>query len=56
LQEHAKCAARIIRALLGKGLITSEGQLHAMHKRLMKPAFNRRPIASEFYPHFTVYC
>jgi len=48
----AGCVARIIGSLFGKGLATSEGMQHALHKRLMKPAFNIRRIASEFY----LYC
>ena len=33
---------------MGNGLVTSEGELHAVMKRLMKPAFNIRPITSKF--------
>jgi len=43
-----ECAGRPLRALLGDGLVTSEGLLHDVHKRLMKPAFNIRPITSKY--------
>jgi len=39
--------ARIIAALLGNGLVVSEGKLHAMHKRLMMPPFNTHSVASK---------
>jgi len=38
---------RFIAGLLGKGLVTSEGKVHAMHKRLMMPSFNTSSIASQ---------
>jgi len=39
-------ANRVISALLGNGLVISEGKLHAMHKRLMMPSFNTHSVAS----------
>jgi len=34
------------RALLGQGLLTSEGEFHLRQRRLMQPAFHRQRIAS----------
>ncbi len=36
---------RRMRALLGNGLLTSEGQLHLRQRRLIQPAFHRQRIA-----------
>ena len=48
VRSCAACVVRMIRFLLGEGLVTSEGALHAMQKRIMKPSFNTRSTASEF--------
>ena len=32
---------RLVKRILGNGLVLSEGKTHAVHKRLMSPAFNR---------------
>ncbi|MCS6800327.1 MAG: cytochrome P450 [Chloroflexota bacterium] len=36
---------RWIKAVLGEGLLGSEGELHRRHRRMMQPAFHRRRIA-----------
>ncbi|GLF95040.1 cytochrome P450 [Streptomyces yaizuensis] len=35
-----------VRALIGDGLVTAEGPLHAMHRRMIQPAFRSTSIAS----------
>ena len=44
--KHVWIIFSFLVALLGNGLATSEGATHAMHKRLMSPAFNNHSISS----------
>jgi cytochrome P450 len=39
------------RLLLGEGLLTSEGEKHRRHRRVLQPAFHPQQIAS-YLPHF----
>jgi cytochrome P450 len=39
------------RLLLGEGLLTSEGEKHLRHRRVLQPAFHPQQIAS-YLPHF----
>ena len=38
---------RLVKRILGNGLVLSEGKTHAVHKRLMSPAFNRASASSK---------
>ncbi|MCB0918469.1 MAG: cytochrome P450 [Actinobacteria bacterium] len=42
---HKGFALRSTRPLLGDGILTSEGEAHREHRRLVQPAFTRRQIA-----------
>jgi cytochrome P450 len=47
-QQHAfskSLAARVLRLLLGEGLLTSEDPLHRQMRRIVQPAFHRERIA-----------
>lgn len=37
---------RMAKALLGEGLLTSEGDFHKRHSRIIQPAFHRKMVAS----------
>ena len=43
---------RPLRALVGNGLLTSEGETWRRHRRLVQPVFSRRQVA-QFGPHMT---
>jgi cytochrome P450 len=43
---------RPLRALVGNGLLTSEGEAWRRHRRLIQPVFSRREVAG-FGPHMT---
>ena len=44
---------RPLRALIGNGLLTSEGEVWRRHRRLIQPVFSRRDVLG-FGPHMTV--
>jgi cytochrome P450 len=44
---------RPLRALVGNGLLTSEGEVWRRHRRLIQPVFSRRDVLG-FGPHMTV--
>jgi cytochrome P450 len=44
---------RPLRALVGNGLLTSEGEVWRRHRRLIQPVFSRRDVMG-FGPHMTV--
>lgn len=41
---HKGRALQRAKALLGEGLLTSEGEVHLRHRRMMQPAFHRKRI------------
>lgn len=43
---------RPLRALVGNGLLTSDGQTWRRHRRLVQPVFSRRQV-TQFAPHMT---
>lgn len=43
---------RPLRALVGNGLLTSEGEVWRRHRRLIQPVFSRRDVTG-FGPHMT---
>ena len=44
---------RPLRAMVGNGLLTSEGEVWRRHRRLIQPVFSRRDVMG-FGPHMTV--
>ncbi len=47
LIEYFYYLCRLVKRILGNGLVLSEGMTHAVHKRLMSPAFNRTSTTSK---------
>jgi cytochrome P450 len=43
---HKGRALEVAKRVLGNGLLTSEGEYHRRHRRLLQPAFHRQRIAS----------